>query len=217
MAGPRVPAHLGQPVETLAARLGGDPADLTSQQLDHWLTAQEQTQLDRREILIRIMVRSARMDGAWTAWPGSRQDAGPLLNEDLDTGLAVADALATNAAAEAADARRSVDHLDPARIEAHLLITWQLPAQAEPPARDAAAQDRAFRDFAAAMHTARNFYLGAATAPRSPADGCSTGGSASPRTLDSSNGTTIATLISTAPAPRTVRTPNTAASGPAAR
>jgi hypothetical protein len=117
-------------------------------------------------------VRSARLDGAWTAWPCSRHEAGPLLNQELDTASAVADALAVNAAVEAADARHTVDHLDLHRIAAHLLTTWHLPAGTAPATLDAAARDRAFRDFAAAVHTARNFYLGETTAAsRSPAAG----------------------------------------------
>jgi len=178
----RILAHLGQPVEDLADRLGLDPAELAPEQLAHWLTPAEQHRLDRHEILIRILVRSARLDGAWTAWPSSRKEAGPLLDQDLGTEAAVADALAVNAAVGAAHTRRTVDHLDPARIAAHLLSTWQLPADAKRVARDAAARDRAFRDFAAAVDTARNFYLAAVTSSRAPAAECWAGASASART-----------------------------------
>ncbi|WP_329377034.1 TfuA-like protein [Streptomyces sp. NBC_01716] len=144
-----------------AAEAGLIPNALSPVQLAHWLTEHERHTLDEREMLMRVMVRSARLDGAWTIWPTSLRDAGDLINPELPTATAVEEAFRLNAATEAANPLHSTAHLAPDRIAAHLLDRWHLARDADRPVRDAAARDRAFRDFAGAVEAARTFYLGA--------------------------------------------------------
>ncbi|WP_405796341.1 TfuA-like protein [Streptomyces sp. NBC_01506] len=144
-----------------AAEAGLTPDALSPVQLAHWLTPYERRSLDEREMLIRVMVRSARLDGAWTIWPTSPQDAGDLVNPELPTATEVAEAFRLNAATESANPLHSTAHLAPGRIAAHLLVRWHLAPDADRLVRDAAARDRAFRDFAGAVEAARPFYLGA--------------------------------------------------------
>lgn len=144
-----------------AAEAGLTSDALSPVQLAHWLTPYERRSLDEREMLMRVMVRSARLDGAWTIWPTSLQDAGDLVNPELPTATEVEEAFRLNAATEAANPLHSTAHLAPGRIAAHLLDRWRLAPDAGQPVRDAAARDRAFRDFAGAVEAARPFYLGA--------------------------------------------------------
>ncbi|GGP93083.1 hypothetical protein [Streptomyces melanogenes] len=130
---------------------GVDTADMTGEQLSFWLTPYEQGDLSRTEALAKIMVRSARLDGAWSVWPASWTEAPDLLEDAAATVAAVTAAYLTNAEVEAADPRHSI---------AHLAIRWELRAGAGRAERDAAARDRAFRDFAGAIEVvARAFYL----------------------------------------------------------
>ncbi|WP_371493421.1 TfuA-like protein [Kitasatospora sp. NBC_00374] len=151
----------------VAAAEGVDTAGMSGRQLAFWLTPEEIRDLVPAESLLRMMVRSARLDGAWSAWPSTRAEAGELLEAGLATTEAVAAAFALNAAVEAADARRSTAHLDPDRIARHLAARWHLAADADRAVLDAAARDRAFRDFAGAVEVARAFYLGARAAETS--------------------------------------------------
>ncbi|MFJ5842216.1 TfuA-like protein [Streptomyces shenzhenensis] len=146
-----------------AARLGLDIADLSAGQLAYWLTPEELSRADRHEQLVRLLVRSARLDDAWPVYPCSCQEAGALFTPSAGTAQHVAAALRTNTSTETADPRHSIAHLNPARIAAHLLHRWGLPPDAVPARRDAAARDRAFRSFASAVETDRTFYLGAVT------------------------------------------------------
>ncbi|MFJ6140887.1 TfuA-like protein [Kitasatospora sp. NPDC092286] len=148
----------------VAAAEGVDTAGMSRQQLAFWLTPEEIRGLEPGEVLLRLMVRSARLDGAWSLWPSTRAEAGELIDAGLPTTSAVAAAFALNAAVEAGDARRSPAHLDPDRIGRHLAARWNLEADAEREVLDAAARDRAFRDFAGAIEVARAFYLGARAA-----------------------------------------------------
>ncbi|MFC5668135.1 TfuA-like protein [Kitasatospora misakiensis] len=151
----------------VAAAEGVDTAGMSRRQLAFWLTPEEIRDLEPDEALLRLIVRSARLDGAWTAWPSTRAEAGELLDTGLPTAEAVAEAFALNAAVEAADARRSTAHLAPDRIGRHLAARWDLAADADRAVLDAAARDRAFRDFAGAVEVARAFYLGARAAETS--------------------------------------------------
>ncbi|MFE7117263.1 hypothetical protein ACFU99_17815 [Streptomyces sp. NPDC057654] len=153
-----------------AARHGLEAAALGAQQLAFWLTTKEVRSLPGPERLLRIMVRSARLDGAWDVWPATRAEAGALLNAALATPDAVAIAFGCNAAAEADDPQHTVGHLRADRIGRHLLDRWGLPLDSDRAVRDAAARDRAFRDFRGAVEVARAFYLGARSADaRTPA------------------------------------------------
>lgn len=112
------------------------------------------------EALTRIMVRSARLDGAWSVWPSTAAEAGQLIDAELPTEQAVTAPFTVNAAAQAADARHTTAHLAPDRIGRHLAERCNLPPDAGRQVRDAAARDRAFRDFSGAVEVARAFYLG---------------------------------------------------------
>ncbi|GGZ70016.1 TfuA-like protein [Streptomyces bluensis] len=149
-----------------AAAEGVDVAAMSRQQLAYWLAPAELRALPPGEALLRIMVRSARLDGAWSVWPSSLAEAGDLVDAPRRTAETVAAAYAVNAAVEAADHRHTTARLSPDRIGRHLITRWNLPVCAGRPTLDAAARDRAFRDFAGAVEVARAFYLGArAVAP----------------------------------------------------
>jgi hypothetical protein len=172
----------GAALRAVAAE-GVDVAGMSRRQLAHWLTPEEIRDLDPGEALMRLMVRSARLDGAWSVWPSTRAEAGPLLDAGLPTADAVAAAFAVNAAAEAADARHSTVHLSADRIARHLADRWELPQAAGRAVCDGAARDRAFRDFAGAVEVARAFYLGArAAGTSSPPGAVSATARDSPRT-----------------------------------
>ena len=162
-------------VETAAVRAatteGVTVAAMSRQQLAHWLTPAEIRTLDPDEQLIRLMVRSARLDGAWSVWPTSPAEAGELFNGALPSAAAVTAAYAVNAAVEAADPRHTTARLSPDRIARHLAARWNLPPCARQPQQDAAARDRAFRNFTGAVEVARAFYLGARTEPEATAAG----------------------------------------------
>ena len=146
-----------------AAVEGVDIAAMSRQQLAHWLTPRERRTLAEDEQLIRLMVRSARLDGAWSVWPSTPEEAGNLVDVDeaLAAAKAVTAAYAVNAAVEVADARHTTARLSADRIGNHLKARWRLRPCAGQPELDAAARDRAFRDFAGAAEVARAFYLSA--------------------------------------------------------
>ncbi|MCJ0868089.1 TfuA-like protein [Streptomyces sp. AP-93] len=159
--------HSGLPEEaalTAAREAGTSTTDLSPAQRAHWFTSDEERLLDPGEGLRRIMVRSARLDGAWTVWPATHAEALPLLDTDLDTEQRVAHAFRVNDAAQANNPRHTPAHLDAGRITTHLLSHWGLPTDADQETRDAAARDRAFRDFVGAVETCRAYYLGARAA-----------------------------------------------------
>ncbi|WP_328868691.1 TfuA-like protein [Streptomyces sp. NBC_00287] len=145
----------------VAAAEGVEVASMSRQQLAYWLVPAELQALPPGEALLRIMVRSARLDGAWSVWPSAWAEAGDLVDGALPTAEDVAAAYAVNAAVEEADHRHTIARLSADRIGRHLVERWNLPACAGRPVLDAAARDRAFRDFAGAIEVARAFYLGA--------------------------------------------------------
>lgn len=124
---------------------------------------------------MRLLVRTARLDDSWPVYPCSSAEASALVDPAADTEHDVAAALRTNTSAQAAHPRDSIAHLSPARIAAHLLGQWQLPPDAAPSYRDAAARDHGSRGFASVIENGRTFYLGAVTSVSSPAtsDGAS--------------------------------------------
>ncbi|MEU4932043.1 TfuA-like protein [Streptomyces yokosukanensis] len=144
-----------------AAAEGVDVGAMSRQQLGYWLSPVELRALPPGEALLRMVVRSARLDGAWSVWPSSRAEAGELVDGSLPTVEDIAAAYAVNAAVEAADHRHTIARLSADRIGRHLVARWSLPACAGRPMLDAAARDRAFRDFGGAVEVARAFYLGA--------------------------------------------------------
>ncbi|MFK8906204.1 TfuA-like protein [Streptomyces sp. YS-3] len=148
----------------VANACGVSTADMTPAQLAFWLTPAEQRDLTRADALAQIMVRCARWDGAWAVWPSTWQEAAGLLGDPMAAAAAVTAAFKVNTRAEAADARHSIAHLDTGRISRHLAERWKLPPSADQAQRDAAARDRAFRDFAGAAEVARAYYLAAVSA-----------------------------------------------------
>ncbi|MFD3997378.1 TfuA-like protein [Streptomyces sp. NPDC058583] len=137
---------------------------LAPEQRTFWLTPDEMQSLPQNKALLRIMVRSARLDGAWDAWPASYAEAAGLFDAPVQTAERVATAYRINTAVAADNPRYTTAHLDPERLAQHLLTTWGLDHHTDPAARDAAARDRAFRDFAGAVEVTRAFYLGARAA-----------------------------------------------------
>ncbi|URM92857.1 hypothetical protein LUW75_21955 [Streptomyces sp. MRC013] len=114
--------------------------------------------MPQREALLRIVVRSARLDGAWDVWPASLAEAETLLDTSVQTGEEVAAAYRIDTAVAADNPQHTTAHLDPERLAQHLLTTWGLDHRADVATRDAAARDRAFRDFAGAVEVDRAFY-----------------------------------------------------------
>ncbi|GHB09301.1 TfuA-like protein [Streptomyces termitum] len=134
---------------------------LSPEQRTFWLTPDEMQSLPQNEALLRIMVRSARLDGAWDAWPAGHAEAGDLFDSPVQTAEWVAAAYRINTAVAAGNPQHTIAHLAPERLAQHLLTTWGLDHHTDSPTRDAAARDRAFRDFAGAVEVTRAFYLGA--------------------------------------------------------
>lgn len=166
-----------------AAAAGVDVAGMSADQLAHWLTEAEASQLPPGEALVRLLVRSARLDGAWTVWPASVAEAGDLLGSISPAAEAVAAAFALNSEIETADPHHTTAHLSAERIAAHLAERWALPDGCGRAVLDAAARDRAFRDFAGAVEVARAFYLSARAAVTIPsASLVGAGARRSPRT-----------------------------------
>lgn len=156
---------------------------LSGDQLAHWLTEEEASQLHPEEALVRVVVRSARLDGAWTVWPATVAEAGDLLGSVFRTARAVKAAYALNATIEAANPHHTTAHLSAERITAHLAQRWELPVGCSRAVLDAAARDRAFRDVAGAVEVARAFYLSARTeAPARSSPSVASGARQSPRT-----------------------------------
>ncbi|MEU5091080.1 TfuA-like protein [Streptomyces sp. NPDC021356] len=166
-----------------AAAAGVEVASMSGVQLAHWLTDEEVGLLPPEEALVRVMVRSARLDGAWTVWPAAVAEAGDLLDSVPLAAEAVAAAFAFNAQVEAADPHHTTAHLSVERVAAHLTQRWGLPEGCGRAGLDAAARDRAFRDFAGAVEVARAFYLSArAVAATASASLVTSGARQSPRT-----------------------------------
>ncbi|MFC9602434.1 TfuA-like protein [Streptomyces niveus] len=166
-----------------AAAAGVEVGSMSGDQLAHWLTEEEVSQLPPEEALVRVVVRSARLDGAWTVWPAAVAEAGDLLGAVAPAAEAAAAAYALNAEIETADPRHTTAHLSAERIASHLAQHWELPEECGQAVLDAAARDRAFRDFAGAVEVARAFYLSARTAVTTPsASLVACGARQSPRT-----------------------------------
>lgn len=151
-----------------AAAAGVEVASMSGDQLAHWLTEEEVSRLPPEEALVRVVVRSARLDGAWTVWPATVAEAGDLLGYVPLAAQAVAAAFTLNTEIQATRPHHTTAHLSAERIASHLAQRWELPEDCGRAVLDATARDRAFRDFAGAVEVARAFYLSAravATAP----------------------------------------------------
>ncbi|MGW1675207.1 TfuA-like protein [Streptomyces sp. NPDC002324] len=137
---------------------------LTPDQAGYWITPAETAQCDEREQLLRLLVRSARIDAATLVWPSTRDEAAGLLSPRIDSGQHTAEAWLLNRAIARSGPGRHVHLLDPERLHAHLAETWQSPGG--PRELDAAARDRAFPSTDAAVEAVRPFYLHAIGARR---------------------------------------------------
>ncbi|WP_404950851.1 TfuA-like protein [Streptomyces sp. ARC12] len=165
------------------ADAGVELGSMSGDQLAHWLTEDEVCRLPPEEALVRIVVRSARLDGAWTVWPVTVAEAGDLIGSVPSVAEAVAAAFTFNAEVEAADPHRTTAHLSADRIAASLVQRWGLPERCGRTVLDAAARDRAFRDFAGAVEVARAFYLSARAGTAGPSPSLTASGARqSPRT-----------------------------------
>ncbi|WP_327722175.1 hypothetical protein OG381_47400 [Streptomyces sp. NBC_00490] len=147
-----------------AAGRGITPDTLTRDQIQHWITKTEAERYDAHEQLLRLLVRSARIDAATLVWPSTRDEAAGLLSPRIDSGQHTAEAWLLNGTIARSGPGRQVHLLDTARLRAHLAETWQTPDA--PGELDATARDRAFPSMDAAVEAARPFYLHAIGARR---------------------------------------------------
>jgi hypothetical protein len=136
---------------------GLDLGSLTPGQIEHWATPTETAGLCPRELMLRIITRSARLDPTASVWPETGAEARELL--DLDAGAkAAVKAWTTNQRVAATGAGRTTDRLDSDRVRAQLAGVWNVdPAGAETLA--AAARDRGVLSIEEAVQMARPFYL----------------------------------------------------------
>ncbi|GAA4603855.1 TfuA-like protein [Actinoallomurus liliacearum] len=142
---------------------GLDTNALTPEQIGYWATPDEVVGLCRRELLLRILVRSARLDPTASVWPETPAEAAGLLDVDAAAAAAVT-AWTTNERVAATGPGRTPDHLRPERIRAHLADQWGV-HPSDTAALTAAARDRGILSLPDAVEAARPFYL-AARAPR---------------------------------------------------
>jgi len=147
-----------------AARRGITLRDLAREQAGYWITSRESVQCDEDEQLLRLLVRSARVDAATSVWPSTREEAVGLLDPRFDSGQQTAEAWLLNGTIARSGPGRRVHLLDPGRLRAHLAECWQTPD--DPEELDAAARDRAFPSTDAAVEAARPFFLQAIGARR---------------------------------------------------
>lgn len=127
--------------------------------LTRWLTALEISNLNEREKLLRILVRSTVLDQ-----PSNEEEAADLLNPAVPSAHATAEAFRFNSLVAASGPRRTVHHLRSDRIRAHLAHLWGAPAD-DSLALTAAARDRGFSSIDGAVEVARSFYLWATRSP----------------------------------------------------
>jgi hypothetical protein len=144
-----------------AAERGLSLDDLTAEQRGYWLTPAEIRTASPREALLRILVRSARLDSAAAIWPSNHAEAGCLINSAIPSARIAAAAFHLNDQTARAAPGRTIHHLRPDRIRDHLAELWAA-AAADSAAMDAAARDRGFHDQHGAAEVARSFYLWAA-------------------------------------------------------
>ncbi|GAB3977762.1 hypothetical protein GCM10029978_068460 [Actinoallomurus acanthiterrae] len=150
----------GQALAAAHAR-GLDANALTPAQIGYWATPAEIADLCRRELLLRILVRSARLDPTASLWPETPAEAAGLLDVDASAAAAVT-AWTTNQQVAATGPGRTPDHLDPERIRAQLAGEWGIdPSEAAE--LTAAARDRGILSLPDAVEAARPFYLAART------------------------------------------------------
>jgi hypothetical protein len=98
---------------------------LTRGQTGHWITEAETERYDAHEQMLRLLVRSARIDAATLVWPSTRDEAVGLLSPRLDSGQHTAEAWLLNGMIARSGPGRQAHLLDPARLRAHLAETWQ--------------------------------------------------------------------------------------------
>ncbi|MCP2342051.1 TfuA-like protein [Actinomadura rupiterrae] len=132
---------------------------LTRAQVQHWATPSEISELSPREILLRLVTRSARLDPTASVWPETPQQARALLDLDAHARAAV-HAWTTSQKIAATGPGRIPAHLDPTRIRRQLADHWNLDT-ADSAALTAAARDRGILSIQEAVETARPFYLAA--------------------------------------------------------
>ncbi|MEU6247870.1 TfuA-like protein [Glycomyces sp. NPDC047010] len=124
--------------------------DLTAHQRRHWLTEAEDTTLDPKEALLRILVRTT---GSNPTWPGRNW---PTPEPDPTTLDAVTRAYETND--RAATLGIDINHLNPAAVRHYLHQLWHLD-ESTPETHTAAARDRGFPNFTTATETTNQFIL----------------------------------------------------------
>ncbi|MCI0685908.1 MAG: hypothetical protein L0Y54_01520, partial [Sporichthyaceae bacterium] len=151
-------AELERRALATAAARGVSVREPTARQRGYWLTSQEISDLDEREGLLRILIRSARLDSASTVWPSTMDEAGDLINPTLDSPAIAAEAFRHNDRVARLSSRYSIDRLDPRRVEAHLASRWGIDP-ADRWSLCAAARDRGFQNLHGAVEVARGYYL----------------------------------------------------------
>lgn len=137
-----------------AAREGLTPDALSPQHRSRWLTRREATDLQPREALVRMLVRSYRPPrkdyDLVSEWPD--------LIGDAATRAAVAQCHAVNAEVASWEAGQSINHILYSVLRDHLVTVWQL-ADDDDESVLAAARDRGFRVVEDAVAAARLYFL----------------------------------------------------------
>jgi hypothetical protein len=137
---------------------------LAREQAGYWITPSEAIRCDEPEQLLRLLVRSARVDAATLVWPSTREEAVGLLNPRLNSGQQTAEAWLLNHAIARSGPGRHVHLLASEFLRSHLAECWQ--TSEKPGELDAAARDRAFPSTDAAVEAVRPFFLRATGARR---------------------------------------------------
>ena len=135
---------------------------LTRAQARYWLTAAEESELDEREQLARILVRAISQDLTAPIWPTSRAEAGSLINDTIDSIAAVSAAARCNEAIAALGPQRTIWHLREDLIRKYLAQIWGTGVDGE--TLTAAARDRGFVSAESAIDDTRFFYLATSVA-----------------------------------------------------
>ncbi len=139
--------------------------DLDPERLAHWLSPAELAELPEREKLLRALVRTG---WSTTIRPADRTAAGELLNPAIPSAEIAAAAFRFNRQVASEGPNRTIHHLRPERIRAHLACTWGVPAD-DTEALTAAARDRMFDSIDTAIEIGRSFYLWTTHQDRAPA------------------------------------------------
>lgn len=145
---------------TLAESRGFHLATMPADMLSFWLTSEEMANLEEKEKILRILVRSVPRDASAPIWPTAIEEADNLLSPYADDVKAVAAALRRNAEVSELNPRYNTHNLRADRIRNHVAAQWGLDVS-DKSHLNAAAMDRGFAHTDHAINVARSFFLSA--------------------------------------------------------